>query len=102
MSEIDNLQFDVTSLLAKIFEIEELRHSPSLRAQHASQLDLLLSEVHEAIEQLVPRMAAFEGGAPDMPELVMPLLKDWNKAIEQHALVQHEMKEDPWLVRFRT
>jgi hypothetical protein len=102
MLEIDNLQVEVASLLDKIYEIEELRHSPSLRAAHASRLDSLLSEVHETIINLSPRVAAFETNASDAPDITTPLHKDWAKVTAQHAQLEQEMQEDPWLVRFRT
>ena len=102
MLEYDNLHSEVASLLDKIYEIEELRHSPSLRAAHASRLDSLLSEVHETIAELSPRIAAIESGAPDMPDMTTPLRKDWAKVTEQHAQLKQEMQEDPWLIRFRT
>ncbi|WOO79542.1 uncharacterized protein LOC62_02G003066 [Vanrija pseudolonga] len=104
MLEIDNLQAEVATLLDKIYEIEELRHSPSARSAHAARLDTLLSEADAAVDNLTPRIAAVDliGSDAEVPDLLTALRADWAKATAQHYLVKQELQEDPWLVRFRT
>ncbi|KAL1409538.1 hypothetical protein Q8F55_003522 [Vanrija albida] len=104
MLEIDNLQAEVATLLDKIYEIEELRHSPSARSAHAARLDTLLSEADAAVDNLTPRIAAVDliGSDSQVPDLLSSLRADWAKATAQHCLVKQELQEDPWLVRFRT
>lgn len=103
MVEIDALQSQVANLLDKIYEIEELRHSTSVRSAHA-KLDALISNLHETIAHITPRIAALEASAtsPDVQEMLAPLLADWQKVTKQHTLLQRELQEDPWLIRFKT
>jgi len=91
----------MSGVLDKIYEIEELRHSPTLRSAHASRLDTLLSEVNDSIDALAPRMA-LTPTSPEFSDLTSHLRKDWAKVMAQHALLKQEMLEDPWLIRFRT
>lgn len=101
--EAGNLQADVATLLDKIYEIEELRHSPSARSGHATRLDGLLSELNDSIEGLSRRMPPFEAGPEGDPSGVLePLRADWTKVLTQYAQLKQELQEDPWLIRFRT
>lgn len=101
--EAEALHGEVATLLDKIYEIEELRHSPSARSGHATRLDGLLSELNDSIEALGQRMASFEISPDGDPSGVLgPLRADWTKVLAQHAQLKQELQEDPWLIRFRT
>ncbi|BEI83436.1 hypothetical protein CcaverHIS002_0400400 [Cutaneotrichosporon cavernicola] len=101
--EAENLHAEVATLLDKIYEIEELRHSPSARSGHATRLDGLLSELEDSIQALSKRMSTFEVGPESDPSGVLaPLRADWTKVLTQHAQLKQELQEDPWLIRFRT
>ncbi|BEJ14260.1 hypothetical protein CspHIS471_0400270 [Cutaneotrichosporon sp. HIS471] len=101
--EAENLHAEVATLLDKIYEIEELRHSPSARSGHATRLDGLLSELDDSIQALSKRTSTFEVGPESDPSGVLaPLRADWTKVLTQHAQLKQELQEDPWLIRFRT
>lgn len=101
--EVEGLHAEVATLLDKIYEIEELRHSPSARSGHATRLDGLLSELNDSIEELGQRMSTFEIGPDSDPSgLLGPLRADWTKVLAQHVQLKQELQEDPWLIRFRT
>lgn len=94
----------MSDLLLKIYEIEELRHTPSSGGSQASRLDELLSELNDAINALAPRMASYDASAttpPDPSDVFTSLRADWAKVLAQHALLKQELLEDPWLIRFR-
>ncbi|KLT41954.1 hypothetical protein CC85DRAFT_103115 [Cutaneotrichosporon oleaginosum] len=103
LHEAENLHSEVATLLDKIYEIEELRHSPSARSGHATRLDGLLSELNDSIQALSQRMTTFEVAPESDPSgMLGPLRADWAKVLSQHAQLKQELQEDPWLVRFRT
>lgn len=103
MLEAENVHAEVATLLDKIYEIEELRHTPSARSGHATRLDGLLSELNDSIEALGHRMTAFElPPESDRTGVLGPLRADWAKVLAQHAQLKQELQEDPWLIRFRT
>jgi hypothetical protein len=95
--EIESVSADMSAIHDKIFEIEELRHNPTERSAHASQLDTLLSQVNDWIDALAPQIDAL----PPNTELVY-LKKDWGRILAQQVSLKQEMLEDPWLIRFRT
>lgn len=101
--EAENLHAEVATLLDKIYEIEELRHSPSARSGHATRLDGLLSELNDSVQALSTRMSTFDVAPESDPSgMLGPLRTDWTKVLTQHAQLKQELQEDPWLIRFRT
>jgi hypothetical protein len=71
-------------------EIQELRHSSSAPTE---RLNSLLSTLTEQIAILTPNIEAAQ--APE-------LRAEWDKLLGKQKLLTEEMKEDGWLIRFRT
>lgn len=89
-------------------EIEELRHagpSTGSPSTHSSRVDTLLVNLDAAYASLSGRRDAALPGLPtsgvDEGDLAH-LQREWEKMSRQYMMLKDEMKEDGWLVRFRT
>lgn len=93
-------------------EVQELRHSTVTTSYQAvpsspdSRINSMLSHLDSSINSLAPRVAklcaettALDGALRDG---VDQLKIDWQRVSEQQSLLREEMKEDGWLIRFRT
>lgn len=81
-------------------EIQELRHSSSAPTE---RLNILLSSLTEQVEGLAPRMGVLlgeKGAAAAGPRA--DLKQEWDKLLQRQKVLGEEMKEDGWLIRFRT
>ncbi|WWD16634.1 hypothetical protein CI109_101064 [Kwoniella shandongensis] len=115
---IQSLTHEVAILLDRLYEIQELRHSslpdtitqPHSNSAPGSRIDTLIQSLTDTITLLRPQITALQpditryhgDGSNDLSDGVEELMGDWKRAEEQHRLLKEEMKEDGWLVRFRT
>ncbi|KAK4686893.1 hypothetical protein P7C73_g3234, partial [Tremellales sp. Uapishka_1] len=103
--EIDSLATSIGQLLGQCYEIQELRHTST-----DQPLDALLSSLESSISVLSPRIqslsasvAAHAGHDKKMlSEAEQEIRSDWEQVLEQNGMLKEEMKEDGFLVRFRT
>ncbi|WVF67103.1 hypothetical protein IAT40_001848 [Kwoniella sp. CBS 6097] len=115
------LSHEVALLLDRIYEIQELRHvsvpsstprsaSTSTSTAPASKLDALLSSLSDSavllrpqITSLQPEISRYSGSRKmQLQDGMEELMDEWKKVEDQQRWLMEEMKEDGWLVRFRT
>ncbi|WWC60218.1 uncharacterized protein I303_102784 [Kwoniella dejecticola CBS 10117] len=109
-----SLSHEVALLLDRIYEIQELRHSsvPSTSsAQSApSRIDNLLSSLSDSTLLLRPQITSLSSSiaaqsgshTQELQEGLEVIMEDWKKVEDQQKWLLEEMKEDGWLIRFRT
>ena len=96
-------------------EVQELRHSSELSSNpitstHSdlplSKIDTLLSSLDDSVASLASRTSALPSQASPNDgagsDAAKELRRDWERVVEQHAMLKEEMKEDGWLIRYRT
>lgn len=112
-SETHDVGYDVAEIR---IEIQELRHSasassstspvPSSNVNSTSRIDSLLANLDSSVASLTPRIATLpiEIEQPDQAIRVdqEELLADWKRASEGYVTLKEELKEEGWLLRFRT
>ncbi|OCF30478.1 hypothetical protein I316_07860 [Kwoniella heveanensis BCC8398] len=111
------LSHEVALLLDRIYEIQELRHSsvpssssPLTSSAPASQLDTLLSSLSDSTVLLRPQITSLQSdisrySGPRKMQLqdgIEELTDECKKVEDQQRWLLEEMKEDGWLIRFRT
>ncbi|WVR03934.1 hypothetical protein IAU60_000933 [Kwoniella sp. DSM 27419] len=117
---VRSLSRQVASLLNRIYEIEEIRHSSSavqataapLQAPNSTtDIDALLTGLSDRVLLARPQITSLQRDITDTGEGaradalkgdVEDLLEEWKIVEEKQRLLWAEMKEDGWLVRFRT
>ncbi|ORY29515.1 hypothetical protein BCR39DRAFT_531880 [Naematelia encephala] len=108
LATIEGLIREVAKLLNKVYEIEEVRHAAS--SQSSTHIDALLQDLDSSISRLSPQIdtlasstKSYTGGDERaITESFEELQGEWARVSEQHEVLKEEMKEDGWLVRFRT
>ena len=93
-------------------EVQELRHSTvtmsrqEVSSSTESRINSMLVHLDSSIDSLAPRVSslcaettALDGAVKDG---VDQLKIDWQRVSEQQSMLREEMKEDGWLIRFRT
>lgn len=131
LQEINFISRDVSGLLDQIYgerfamyakgfgryladdltEIQELRHSTSSSSSTAPssppgnvRMDSMLYILEASTRSLASQMAALPNMSadPTAREGLSELKANWSKFTDQHAMLKEELKEDGWLIRFRT
>ena len=93
-------------------EIEEIRHESSgssVLGRPIGRLESALSNLrslHMITDQqattLESSSSSLIDGDDEIREDIADVQKEWTKLSGQYAAIEDEMKEDGWLVRFRT
>ncbi|KAK8861454.1 hypothetical protein IAR55_002273 [Kwoniella newhampshirensis] len=112
--KIQALFHEVALLFDVIYEIEELRHS-SLPGMDTAltptfRMDTLIQHLTDSVQLLRPQITALRSNVSshrgeelgDLSDGVEQLMSQWRRVEEQRRMIKEEMKEDGWLVRFRT
>ncbi|WRT65592.1 uncharacterized protein IL334_002537 [Kwoniella shivajii] len=112
---IQSLSREISLLLDRIYEIQELRHfsipsSSTSTVSTPSRIDDLLSSLTDSTSLLRPQITSLQSifssstgsHTENLQDGLEELMVEWKKVEEQHKLLLEEMKEDGWLVRFRT
>lgn len=78
-------------------------------ARPSTRLESLLSTLHSTFVSANQHIEALESTfgdlcdeEEDVKEDMADAQREWNKISRQYAAIEDEMKEDGWLVRFRT
>ncbi|WWC68712.1 uncharacterized protein I206_102646 [Kwoniella pini CBS 10737] len=112
--KIHAVSYQVATLLDRIYEIQELRHlsvpSTSIEQSAPSRIDGLLSSLSDSTLLLRPQITSLSSvvalyAGPHTKELrdgMEEVMEDWKKVEDQQRWLLEEMKEDGWLIRFRT
>jgi len=89
-------------------EIQEVRHSSS-SSTSPTHLNSLLTTLAESVTNLEPRITRVtpesrwrEKGDDNVRARIEELIGEWSSLADQHAMLKEEMKEDGWLIRFRS
>ncbi|WWC87762.1 uncharacterized protein L201_002654 [Kwoniella dendrophila CBS 6074] len=116
---IHTLSHEVAVLLDRIYEIQELRHSsiPSVPPVSASsapsapfRIDDLLSSLSDSTLLLRPQITSLSYAislhtgthTKILQDGLEEITDDWKKVEDEQRLLLEEIKEDGWLIRFRT
>ncbi|WWD05843.1 hypothetical protein V865_003926 [Kwoniella europaea PYCC6329] len=111
---IHSLSHEVALLLDRIYEIQELRHSSisstSSIPSAPSRIDSLLSSLSDSTLLLRPQITSLSSTvssytgtrAKQLKDGIDEIMEDWKKVGDQQKWLLEEMKEDGWLIRFRT
>ncbi len=100
------------SLIRDITEIQELRHStvpsiPAANGEPASRLDQLLATFDHSVIGLTPKVEKLQEqcgrqNGKIVHDELEELKSDWQVLLQSQKVLKEEMKEDGFLVRFRT
>lgn len=99
-----------------IAEIQELRHgyqsststqpTSSSSTPSTSRLDTLILALDTSSVALAPQIASIcaesDGLDKNTANAAAELKAEWERVTSQHGMLQQELREDGWLVRFRT
>ncbi|WVW80029.1 hypothetical protein I302_102002 [Kwoniella bestiolae CBS 10118] len=111
---IHSLFHEVALLLDRIYEIQELRHSsiPSTLSTPSapSRIDTLLSSLSDSTLLLRPQITSLSSAISSytgsrretLKDGIEEIMEDWKRVEDQQKWLLEEMKEDGWLIRFRT
>lgn len=90
-------------------EIEELRHAGSQGHEttapidkFVTRLDAALSSIQERVKTSLTTQSKGQANGTINQEDMDELNEQWEKLLRARALLKDELKEDGWLIRFRT
>lgn len=115
--EIEELMEEISDITSRIFEVQEQRHLASFTALEkdatpataaaASPHEAALVELDAQIDALTPRIDTISSHitglqSPAITAKYQELMEQWNCAKHDVLTLGDELKEDKWLVVFRT
>jgi len=67
-----------------------------------ARLDAALASIQGRVESLLASKSISNGHGKDYEEDIAELKEQWEKVLRARGLLKEELKEDGWLIRFRT
>jgi hypothetical protein len=67
-----------------------------------ARLDAALASVQGRVESIFSSKSVSNGLGKEYEEDIAELKEQWEKVLRARGLLKEELKEDGWLVRFRT
>jgi chromosome segregation ATPase len=90
-------------------EIEELRHAGPKGDEATASIDKLVARLDATLESVQGRVESLltskpngSGTGKEYEEDIAELKEQWEKVLRARGLLKEELKEDGWLIRFRT